>query len=1122
MEMPRPSEEAIFNAARRLEAPEARRQYLQESCGDDAALRARVEALLRVHDEERSFLRSPAGGLPATLAEPLPEAPGAVVGPYRLLEPLGEGGMGTVWLAEQTEPVQRQVALKVIKAGLGSAPVLARFEAERQALALMDHPHIARVLDAGTTEASRPYFVMELVNGIPLTKFCDEHRLTVRQRLELFLPVCQAVQHAHQKGVIHRDLKPSNVLVTVYDGVPVPKVIDFGIAKAAGPRPTGETLLTELGAVVGTPEHMSPEQAELDNPDIDTRSDIYSLGVLLYELLTGTTPLERSPLKGTALLEVLRRVREEEPPRPSARLNTAEGLPAVAANRSLEPKKLTREVRGELDWIVMKCLEKDRARRYETVNALALDLQRYLADEPVQAGPPSARYRLRKFARRNRAALAVGVVVAAALVLGTVVSTWQAVRAGAAERLANEQREEARKSAAEAREAADSNQAIYDFMLYELLAAADPEVALGRKVTVREVLDRAERKVAGAFPGRPRLEAELRYTVGRLYRTLGDYAKAETHLTRARDLWRQCLGDRASPTLRARSALAAVLGERGKFRQAHALQEETLRLQEKTLGPEHPDTLNSKINLGAILRGLGRLEEARKVLAETYDARRRRLGPAHRDTLATLQNLAHVLSDLGKWAEERRLLEDALDRLARIRPPQPLLAGSVRNSLAAVLFQQGKIEEARVLQEQVVKTREKLLRDDHPLTWQARVNLADMLIKQGKPAEARKLLEPALAWQTHRLGEEHVHTLTTMGALAAVLSDQGENDRACELFAKVVDLQPTAGRGPEHPEAIKALASLAVALNKAGKRTEARRRIDKALERSKKALGPKHPTTLWVLGVLGVLAADEAGTDPGRLEKARKRFAELVEAWSRAQGPGVRGALNARFNLAVLLSRLERYDEARRHHEENLSWSRKTLGAEHPDTLRTINRLAQVINAQGALLSKGGKWTEAEGRYREALAVIKPVADRFAAHEKYRLTLAGVCNNLAFSLALPADTAPGRVKEAVALAQRAVRLEKGQAGFWTTLGHAHYRAGDLEAAVAAVDNYVWLKKERGPREDMLMALIHARRGDREEARRCYDRVTGWMHRNAHTPDYQLHQREAARLLGLDRPKQTDP
>jgi serine/threonine protein kinase len=410
----------IFLATLEKDQPAERSDYLDEACGQDADLRERVEALLARHEAAGNFLESVSPDLVAMRDESSTERPGTVIGPYKLLQQIGEGGMGTVFMAEQSVPVQRKVALKLIKPGMDSSQVIARFEAERQALALMDHPNIAKVLDGGTTPSGRPFFVMELVKGVPITRYCDEHHLTPRERLELFIPVCQAVQHAHHKGIIHRDMKPSNVMVCLYDGNPVAKIIDFGVAKATGSKLTEHTLFTEFGQVIGTFEYMSPEQAELSQLDIDTRSDIYSLGVLLYELMTGTTPLERKRFKEVAYLEVLRLIREEEPPRPSTRLSTAEGLPAIAANRSLEPKKLSGLVRGELDWIVMKCLDKDRNRRYETANSLAADLRRYLADEPVQACPPSLWYRFRKFERRHKGAMAAALLGAGLLVAAVV------------------------------------------------------------------------------------------------------------------------------------------------------------------------------------------------------------------------------------------------------------------------------------------------------------------------------------------------------------------------------------------------------------------------------------------------------------------------------------------------------------------------------------------------------------------------------------------------------------------------------------------------------------------------------------------------------------------------------
>jgi WD40 repeat protein/serine/threonine protein kinase len=416
--------EAIFFAALNKCSPEERAAYLEATCGADAELLRSVERLLNAQPKVGSFLQAAALGPAATVEEPgITEGPGARIGPYKLLQQIGEGGMGIVYMAEQEHPVHRKVALKIIKPGMDSAQVIARFEAERQALALMDHQNIAKVFDAGTTDTGRPYFVMELVHGVPITQFCDDHQLTPRERLELFVPVCQAIQHAHQKGIIHRDIKPSNVLVTLYDDKPVPKVIDFGVAKAIEQRLTEKTLFTQFGVLVGTFEYMSPEQAEMNALGVDTRSDIYSLGVLLYELLTGTTPLQRERLREVSLSELVRLIKEEESPRPSVRLSSSNNLPKIAAARKTEPAKLAKLVRGEIDWIVMKCLEKDRSRRYETANGLARDVERYLHDEPVEACPPSLWYRLRKFARRNKqvaimATFLLALLVAAVGVLG--------------------------------------------------------------------------------------------------------------------------------------------------------------------------------------------------------------------------------------------------------------------------------------------------------------------------------------------------------------------------------------------------------------------------------------------------------------------------------------------------------------------------------------------------------------------------------------------------------------------------------------------------------------------------------------------------------------------------------
>jgi eukaryotic-like serine/threonine-protein kinase len=449
MSAPHQQESAIFDAAMEL-PPERRPAYLEEACGGDTALRRRVESLLQACDSQCLFLDSPARDVAAgqTVAFSVSEKPGDIIGRYKLLEQIGEGGCGVVYVAEQTQPVRRRVALKIIKLGMDTRSVIARFEAERQALAMMDHPNIAKVLDAGATEAGRPYFVMELVRGLKITEFCDEKKLSPPARLDLFIKVCQAIQHAHQKGIIHRDIKPSNILVTVNDGVPVPKVIDFGIAKAtAGQQLTDKTIYTAFEQFIGTPAYMSPEQAVLTSLDIDTRSDIYALGVLLYELLTGKTPFDGKELLAIGLDEMRRTIREQEPPRPSTRLSTLPGreLSTTAQRRSLDAPKLVSELRGDLDWIVMKALEKDRARRYETANGLAMDIQRHLNHEPVVACPPSKLYLLQKAVRRNKLAVTVVAGIVVVLTIATAISTWQAACASRAEKAA-----EAEKDSAEA------------------------------------------------------------------------------------------------------------------------------------------------------------------------------------------------------------------------------------------------------------------------------------------------------------------------------------------------------------------------------------------------------------------------------------------------------------------------------------------------------------------------------------------------------------------------------------------------------------------------------------------------------------------------------------------------
>ena len=423
--------EAIYNAALQKASEKERSAYLDTACGGDKALRGRVKALLKAHSKAGDFLEVPVFNVKVTMDDsPLTEGPGTIIGPYKLLEKIGEGGMASVYMAEQERPISRKVALKVIKLGMDTKQVIARFEAERQALAMMDHPNIARVLDAGATETGRPYFVMELVRGVSITEYCDKNKLDTRERLDLFTPVCNAVQHAHQKGIIHRDIKPTNVMVTLHDGTPVPKVIDFGIAKAINQRLTEKTLFTRYAVMIGTPAYMSPEQAEMSELGIDTRTDIYSLGVLLYELITGATPFSEEELREAGYIEMQRIICEEEPAKPSTKLSTlGEELTDIAEHRRTNPDLLAKLVSGDLDWIVMKSLEKDRTRRYDTATELSADVGRHLNSEPVQAAAPSVSYRLRKFVRRHRTAVAAGLLVAAALVVGLSLATVGFVQA---------------------------------------------------------------------------------------------------------------------------------------------------------------------------------------------------------------------------------------------------------------------------------------------------------------------------------------------------------------------------------------------------------------------------------------------------------------------------------------------------------------------------------------------------------------------------------------------------------------------------------------------------------------------------------------------------------------------
>jgi eukaryotic-like serine/threonine-protein kinase len=692
----------IYSLALNYDEPVARAAYLDEACGSDIDLRRRVARLLDARSERGSFLESLALGPTIDFGEgSVPERLGTSIGPYKLLEPIGEGGMGVVYMAEQTHPVRRKVALKIIKPGMDTKQVIARFEAERQALALMDHPNIARVLDAGATESGRPYFGMELVCGVPITDYSDRSRLPVPERLNLFVQVCQAVQHAHQKGIIHRDLKPSNVLIMLDDGVPVPKVIDFGIAKATGQQLTEKTPFTGFAQLVGTPLYMSPEQAVMSGLDVDTRSDIYSLGVLLYELLTGTTPFDQDTFRTAAFDEILRIIREHEPPKPSTRLTTlCETLTSVSANRQTDPRHLTRALRGELDWIVMKCLEKDRTRRYETAGGLARDLVRHLTDQPVEACPPSKWYRFAKFARRNRSGLMTASLVLAALAAGVAVSAWQAIRATRAERRTATALNESQLRATE-------SQAVVDFLIKDLIAEASPGQNQGPKTSVEEVLARADATVECRFAQQPLIEAAIRLTLGRSYLELESFDKAEQHLNRAIALRRAHLGPEHPETLASSFALIQVLHMRDYWdperqKEAAVLCRQIGDAQRRVLGSDHPDTIESLQRLGFILRAAGQPAEALALFRQTYDAQVRLWGPEDPRALNSLHGLAAAHWCLGHREEAIDLLRRVFALRLRVQPPDHHEVLWTLSELLMDLDEMGRFEDGAQLSERLM------------------------------------------------------------------------------------------------------------------------------------------------------------------------------------------------------------------------------------------------------------------------------------------------------------------------------------------------------------------------------------------------------------------------------------
>jgi serine/threonine protein kinase/tetratricopeptide (TPR) repeat protein len=817
--------ESIFTAARRR-SPDERSAYLDGACGEDAPLRARVDALLAAEAKAGNFLRSAESdscSAKATqgCAQPghIIEQAGQSIDRYKLLEQLGEGGFGTVWLAEQREPVKRRVALKIIKLGMDTKQVIARFEAERQALALVDHPNIAKVFDGGATDSGRPYFVMEYIRGVPILEYCDTEKLDTKARLKLFIHVCHALQHAHHKGIIHRDIKPSNVLITLHDGKPVPKVIDFGIAKATNTELTQKTLFTQHRQMVGTPAYMSPEQAEMSGLDIDTRSDVYSLGVLLYELLTGTTPFDDKELLEKGYAEMMRIIREVEPHKPSTRLSSlGDTATRTAEQRRSNSTRLSLILTGDLDWIVMKCLEKDRTRRYETANGLAADIKRHLRDEPVVASPPSTGYRLRKFVKRNRGQVVAASIVAAALVLGVAGTTaglvWaldekhraddeaqRATLAAEAETAAtlkaqeNEQRAVVEAERAE-RELARANEV--KRLITDMFQSVDPATARTADTTLlKGILDSTAERLSSHEVMDDLIAAELHDVVGGVYRTLGLYAQAEAHLPVALETNKRLLGEEHPATLSSMNDLAILYEMQGRYDEAEQLYVETLETRKRVLGEEHSHTLSSMDNLGLLYKAQHRYDEAESLGLETLEIGRRVRGAEHRDTLGTITNLGSLYTMMGRHDDSARMFETSLPIKRRVLGMDHPWTTFAMSGLATAYGGQGRYTDAESLYLETIEIQRRVLGEEHRDTLGTITNLGYLYNLMGRHDDAAEMYETSLPIKRRVLGMQHPWTGKALSGLIAAYEALDRRDDALPLMRELLNLQTTKATAPD-------------------------------------------------------------------------------------------------------------------------------------------------------------------------------------------------------------------------------------------------------------------------------------------------------------------------------------
>jgi tRNA A-37 threonylcarbamoyl transferase component Bud32 len=966
----------LFEAAIAVADSDLRAALLDRECAGKPELRARLHELLAAHVRSNPLLDQPHqpiaidghGEALETTCNASTETAGTVIaGKYKLLQKIGEGGMGTVWMADQSEPVKRRVALKLMRVERAhSKTILSRFEAERQAIALMDHPHIARLLDAGATSSGQPFFVMELVKGVPLTDFCDAQKLGIPERLKLFMQICAAVQHAHQKGIIHRDLKPSNILVEAHDGKPVPKVIDFGLAKATtGMQLTEHTLFTAFGSVIGTPLYMAPEQANFNAVDVDTRADIYALGVILYELLTGTTPIARETFKKAALDEMLKLIREQEAPTPSSRLSSSDSAPSVAANRQMDPAKLGLIVKGELDWIVLKALAKERERRYETANGFAGDIERFLNQEPVTAGPPTTAYRLRKFVRRNR-----GQVIAASLVLFTLVGGVIGTTAGLFE--ARRQAEIARGKEQEAND--EKQKALHAAHEEWRAKQREAERAEGERRAKEREADRAEgERQAKLEADAKREEAERNLAfakkgneiLGSVFAGLDPKKIAESgrplqdvlreNLTQAvTELEGSVIGEPLE-VAGMQDTLGKSLWGLGEESLAVEVVQKALATRKAKLGPDHPDTLTSMNNLAAVYEASGQLAKAVLLYEETLEKQKATLGADHIDTLTSMNNLAIAYKVSGQFAKATSLLEETLEKRKAKLGREDINTLVSMNNLAAVYQAGGQLAKAVPLYEETLEKTKDKLGPDHPDTLTSMNNLAEAYRASSQLAKALRLHEATLEKRKAKVGRDHPDTLRSLNNLAAAYYAGGQVGKALPLLEETME-KMKAKLGPDHPNTLGSMNNLAVAYLASGQLAKAVPLYEETLEKTKAKLGLDHPDTLTSMNNLAM-----AYRDNGQVAKVVPLLEETLEKRKTKLSPDHPDTLTSMNNLALAYQENGQLAKALSLYEETLEKMKAKLGPVHPNTLKT----KEGVEFTRAL-------STAEGRYQAKLTEFGP------------------------------------------------------------------------------------------------------------------------------------------------------